>query len=103
MTDEEINNEAKKYSQGNFYVEQGFSYGYEVGFAEGEKENTELKEKLRQFEEGETVCIKHYESIRNYPILKEQIEDWKADHKHNLELMQGLNERIAELKKIKNT
>lgn len=31
--------------------------------------------------------------------LEESIEDWKADHKHNLELMQGLNERIAELKK----
>ena len=31
--------------------------------------------------------------------LKEQVEDWKADHEHNLDLMKGLNERIAELKK----
>ena len=29
--------------------------------------------------------------------LEEQCEDWKADHKHNLELMKGLNNRIADL------
>ena len=31
--------------------------------------------------------------------LEEQCEDWKADHKHNLELMKGLNNRIADLEK----
>lgn len=35
-------------------------------------------------------------------IKKEQeegIEDWKSDHEHNLELMKGLNDRIADLEK----
>lgn len=63
------------------------------------KKMEERENKLRQFEEGEIVCIKHYEAIKNFPILKEQVEDWKADHEHNLELMKGLNERIAELEK----
>lgn len=63
------------------------------------KKVEERENKLRQSEEGEIVCIKHYEAIKNFPILKEQVEDWKADHEHNLELMKGLNERIAELEK----
>lgn len=37
MTDEEIEKEAKKCSQGNFYYEQGFVYGFELGLAEGRK------------------------------------------------------------------
>lgn len=32
MTEEEIEKEAKEYSQGNFYSEQGFLYGYERGY-----------------------------------------------------------------------
>ena len=31
--------------------------------------------------------------------LEEQVEDWKADHKYNLELMKGLNNRISDLEK----
>lgn len=69
---------------------------YLDGLTEG---RIELENKLKQFEEGEIVCIKHYEAIRGFPVLKEQVEDWKADHEHNLELMKGLNGKIAELNK----
>lgn len=84
MTEEEIEKEAKEYAQGNFYSEQGFLYGYERGFEEGrkkeadlifeswckgsddeqcecgflkkiEKENAELKEKLKGFENGDVA------------------------------------------------
>ena len=33
--------------------------------------------------------------------LEGQVEDWKSDHEHNLKLMKGLNNRIAELEKDK--
>lgn len=43
MIDEEIydemEKEAKEYAQGNFYLEQGFLYGYELGFEKGKKKN----------------------------------------------------------------
>lgn len=45
---------------------------------------------------GNILCR---EKINYIKTLEESIEDWKADHEHNLELMQGLNERIAELEK----
>lgn len=45
---------------------------------------------------GNILCR---EKVNYIKTLEESIEDWKADHEHNLELMKGLNERIAELKK----
>ena len=38
MIDEEIINKAKETSNGNFYYEQGFAYGYELGEENGRKE-----------------------------------------------------------------
>lgn len=53
MTDEEraeeMEKEAKEYAQGNFYLEQGFLYGYERGFEKGRKEfeNENAKQKVQ--------------------------------------------------------
>lgn len=97
MTDEEIEKEAKEYSQGNFYSEQGFLYGYERGFAEGreekcnscglrqqkrvnlEKENAELKEHLQK---SRDICLGE---IRKVKGLRTQIEKMKncSNCKHN--------------------
>lgn len=43
MPDEMIEKEAKEYAQGNFYSEQGFIYGYERGFTEGEPKWHDLR------------------------------------------------------------
>ena len=58
MTDKEIEKEAKEYSQGNFYSEQGFMYGYERGSAEGRKEG---------YEQGKNnICKKILEELPKY-------------------------------------
>lgn len=46
---EEMEKEAKEYAQGNFYLEQGFLYGYERGFEKGRKEfeNENAKQKVQ--------------------------------------------------------
>lgn len=41
MTDKEIKNKAKETSGGNYYYEQGFIYGFELGEENGRKEATE--------------------------------------------------------------
>lgn len=49
MTDEETEKEAKEYSQGNFYSEQGFYMGMNVVLLKAEKKNALNKIKMEQF------------------------------------------------------
>lgn len=42
----------------------------------------------------------YFDSVEKISKLEEQVEDLKSDHEYNLELMKGLNERIAELNKV---
>lgn len=41
----------------------------------------------------------YFDSVEKISRLEEQVEDLKSDHEHNLGLMKGLNEKIAELNK----
>jgi len=41
----------------------------------------------------------YFDSIDKISKLKEQVADLQSDHEYNLELMNGLNKRIAELNK----
>ena len=45
------------------------------------------------------IGLKSYQDIKTPEELEEEMEDWKADSEHNLELMEGLNNRISELEK----
>lgn len=72
MKDEEIEKKAKEYAKGNFYSEQGFLYGYEIGLEEGRKEKwhglrknpndvpTEYKEVLVNLWDENNYCIGSY-------------------------------------------
>ena len=66
----------------------GFVDGFEEGYLAGANE---IKADCDFALEGKDLEIKE---------LKEEIEDWKACHEHQLELMKGLNDRIADLEKM---
>ena len=70
----------------------GIVQGVLYGLAEARKESKYCVELLQneKAELSEDFC-------KQLAELKEQVEDWKADHEHNLELMKGLNGKIAEL------
>lgn len=85
MTDEEIEKEAKEYAQGNFYLEQGFLYGYELGLAEGKKEGYEQGKN----NERESQCgKKNYE--KDIARLEKENEKLKAANKELLLKVEAL-------------
>lgn len=100
MTDEEIKEmekEAKEYAQGNFYSEQGFLYGYEIGFEKGRKEIEQWKQEwqdaqIKANEEGfarTTLQIK-------CTNLEKEIEELKD---RNVEIEKILEKANSELSK----
>lgn len=88
MTEEEIEKEAKEYSQGNFYSEQGFLYGYERGSAESRKE-------VRLYE---TTCINRLHHIeKENEELKARVEQLSNDNhvlKTSFIMQQGQIEKM---------
>ena len=79
MTNAEIKNKAKKKSGGNYYYEQGFVYGFELGEENGRKEGYEQGKK----NERKLQCGK-----KNYEKEKCEL----------LGIIQGKDKVIAELK-----
>ncbi len=100
MTEEQIKQNAKKYVENK--GKEHFRKFYD--------------EQLSMADLLKTCCMEFATEVTKE--LLEEVEDWKADHEYNLELMKGLNKRIlfledknkkcidyiiAELRALKNT
>ncbi len=70
MSDEEIKNKAKETSGGNYYYEQGFIYGFELGEESG---RDELRE---DFQQGKVTCAGM--TIQEIINMKEENAELKA-------------------------
>ena len=73
MSDEEIKNKAKETSGGNYYYEQGFIYGFELGEESG---RDELRE---DFQQGKVTCAGM--TIQEIINMKEENAELKETNK----------------------
>ena len=64
---------------------------------------TNIESQPKELEQLDNILFRlwqlGYFNLETIPKLKEEIEDWKSCHEREIELMKGLNDRIADLEK----